>query len=185
MKKFCMCCFAALCMVLAGCTGNHQRVQKPEPSEQENVQQEVPGREAEDSPRSEDQANPIEPNIAPEDAVSSDQFTGTWRDSGTSQYYMEIIREGEDSYIIEINWNRSSRESTVWQLTGAYDETWEGIAYIGAKYEDITAENGTVERKPVLEREEITGLIYFEDNGTLYWIDDFDHTGDNLSFEKE
>lgn len=185
MKKFLVCCFVALCVMLTGCAGNQQRVQKPEPPEQEDVQQEVPGGETEDSPQPEDQANPTEPDISPEDAAPPDQFAGTWRDSGTSQYYMKISRGGEDSYTIEINWSRSSQENTVWQLTGAYDETWEGIAYIGAKYEDITTENGTVERKPVLEREEITGLIYFEDDGTLHWIDDFDHTGDDLSFEKE
>lgn len=35
------------------------------------------------------------------------------------------------------------------------------------------------------EREKVTGMVYLEDDKTLYWMDGFDHAGDDMSFEKE
>ena len=166
MKKFLVCCFAALCLTAVGCNGDRPQEAKLEPPEQKR-QEELP------------------PEPEAENAATLDQYAGTWRDSGGSPCYMEISCEDGGGYAIEINWSQSSTENTVWQLTGTYDEDWKGIAYIGAKYEDITSDSGSVQRTPVPEREEITGLICFEVDGALHWIDDFDHTGDDLSFEKE
>jgi len=98
---------------------------------------------------------------------------------------MEISCADGGGYAIEISLSRSSTENTVWQLTGTYDEDWDGIAYTGAKYEETAADSGAVQRTPVPERGEISGLISLEDDGALQWTDDFDHTGDGLRFERE
>lgn len=47
------------------------------------------------------------------------------------------------------------------------------------------AEGGSTERRPIPDREEVTGFIYLEEDGTLAWIDDFDHAGDDLHFTRE
>lgn len=162
MKKFWVCCFAALCVALAGCAGGPKEPQKTEPPPQVTARQEVP---------------------PPEDAAFSDQFAGTWLARDMPQYRIHISSGDGERYAIEIL--RSDSGRTVWRLTGTYDEIWEGIAYIGSKYEDVPAGEGTDGRTPAPDREEITGLLYLEDDGALYWLDDFDHAGDGLCFAKE
>lgn len=177
MKQFWICCFAILCMALSGCAGNRQE----DPPEQEASRQGVQDQEAVVLPREGDLELPAEPDSAPEDNL----FSGRWQAAETPQYYMDIAGGDGDSYTIEITWSGASRGNVVWQATGSYDETWEGVAYVGAKYEDVVKEDGTIDRIPVPEREEVTGMIYLEEDGTLHWIDDFDHAGDDMSFEKE
>ena len=168
MKKFLACCFMALSMLLSGCAGEQREAQKPVP--QISAQQEARAAES-----------PTQPDKLEEQAdVYSDQYTGTWRDMEDPQYGMIISSADGSSYTIEVTWSGSSQSSTVWQLTGTYDDIWEGIAYVGAKYEEIEGE-----RLPVPDREEITGLFYIGENGALLWIDDFDHAGDRLHFVKE
>ena len=166
MKKFWVCCIAALCLTAAGCNGDRPQEGKLEPPEQE-VRNDLPA----------------EPET--EDIAATDPYAGTWRDTGTASCCMEIDCAGGGGYTIEISLSQSSAGNTVWQLAGTYDEDWDGIAYTGAKYEETASDSGAVQRTPVPEREEISGLISLEDNGTLHWTDDFDHAGDDLSFERE
>ena len=180
MKKLWICYFAALCIVLSGCAGNRQEGQKSETLEQEDTQQEAQDRTSAEPSQAKDPETSAELDSVPED----DRFSGRWQAVETPQYYMDIASGGGDSYTIEIIWAGASQGNVVWQVTGSYDETWEGVAYVGAKYEDVVKEDGTIDRIPVPEREEVTGMVYLEDDGTLYWIDDFDHAGDDLSFEK-
>jgi len=164
MKKFWVCCFAALCLTAAGCNGDRPQAEKP------------PEQEVQAEP-------PAEPET--EATAATDPYAGTWRDSGASSCRMEISCADGGGYTIEISLSQSSTENTVWQLTGTYDEDWNGIAYTGAKYEETTSDSGAVQRTPVPEREEISGLISLEDDGALHWLDDFDHAGDDLRFERE
>ena len=166
MKKFWVCCIAALCLTAAGCNGDRPQEGKLEPPEQE-VRNDLPA----------------EPET--EDIAATDPYAGTWRDTGTASCCMAIGCADGGGYTIEISLSQSSAGNTVWQLAGTYDEDWDGIAYTGAKYEETASDSGAVQRTPVPEREEISGLISLEDNGTLHWTDDFDHAGDDLSFERE
>ena len=169
MKKRLVCCFVILCMVLSGCAGKQGEAQKP--LEQEDARQEA-GASAAPSQAEE-----------PEPTPEEDAFSGRWQAVESPQCYMDIARG--DGYTLEIVWSGASRGDIIWQAVGSYDEIWGGVAYTGAKYEDVVKEDGTIDRIPVPEREEVTGLVYLEDDGTLRWIDDFDHMGDDMRFEKE
>ena len=187
MKKFWVCCIMVLSAALSGCAA-------PQPETPDRPDAPLSGGEildlsqanAPDSP--EDAKAPdvpetpepsAEPAPAPEEA-SSDQYVGIWEDPDAPEYRMEIGAGDEGGYAIEIRRSRGAQETDVWQLTGTYDEIWDGIAYTGARY----TESADGERTPVPDREEISGLIYFEDDGALCWIDDFDHAGADLAFEK-
>ena len=169
MKERLVCCFAILCMVLSGCAGKQGEAQKP--LEQEDARQEA-GASAAPSQAEE-----------PEPTPEEDAFSGRWQAVESPQCYMDIARG--DGYTLEIVWSGASRGDIIWQAVGSYDEIWGGVAYTGAKYEDVVKEDGTIDRIPVPEREEVTGMVYLEDDGTLRWIDDFDHMGDDMRFEKE
>ncbi len=95
---------------------------------------------------------------------------------------MEIACEDGENYSIDIWWGSSAAETSHWQYTGTYDETWEGIDYIGTRYRETTQADGTVEQ--TAELEEATGLLYLED-GVLLWEDTFEHTGDGMKFQRE
>lgn len=181
MKYFWICCAAVLCIILSGCAGISRETAKAEPPEQIDTNAEVPDKGPEAAPPAEAPASPAEPESSPED----DPFLGRWQAAENPQYYMDISGGGEDGYTIEITFADDTKGNTVWQVSGAYDEIWEGVAYTGAKYEDTVNADGTVTRTPVLEREEISGMVFIEDGGILRWIDDFDHAGDDLSFERE
>ena len=169
MKKRLVCCFVILCMVLSGCVGKQGEAQKP--LEQEDARQEA-GASAAPSQAEE-----------PEPTPEEDAFSGRWQAVESPQCYMDIARG--DGYTLEIVWSGASRGDIIWQAVGSYDEIWGGVAYTGAKYEDVVKEDGAIDRIPVPEREEVTGMVYLEDDGTLRWIDDFDHMGDDMRFEKE
>ena len=94
---------------------------------------------------------------------------------------MEIACEDGENYSIDIWWGSSAAETSHWQYTGTYDETWEGIDYIGTRYRETTQADGTVEQ--TAELEEATGLLYLED-GVLLWEDTFEHTGDGMKFQR-
>lgn len=177
MKKRLVCCFVILCMVLSGCAGKQGEAQKP--LEQEDARQEA-GASAAPS-----QAEEPEPSAEPEPTPEEDAFSGRWQAVESPQCYMDIARGDGDGYTLEIVWSGASRGDIIWQAVGSYDEIWGGVAYTGAKYEDVVKEDGTIDRIPVPEREAVTGMVYLEDDGTLRWIDDFDHMGDDMRFEKE
>lgn len=173
MKQYGICCIAVLCILLSGCAGGRREIDAPEPPDQEEPRQEAGDQPSGLLPREE------MPEAAPEDSA----FAGRWQAVEAPQYHLEITGQDDGTYVIEVTC--ASRETTVWQVSGAYDETWEGIAYVGAKYEEVVREDGSVDRVPVPEREEITGMVYLEEDGVLRWIEDFDHAGDDLSFTRE
>lgn len=176
MKKFWVCCFAAACVVLSGCAKGQP--EQTGQTDQADVPQETASGERQDLPQPEAPAGPEAP---PEAEASGDPFIGTWQDPDTPQCRMEVTGGCGDGYAIEIVWSREPGESEVWQLTGTYDDIWEGVAYVGAKY----TEDASAARTPVPDREEITGFLSFADDGALSWIDDFDHAGDGLAFAAE
>ena len=181
MKKRLTCCILALCMALSGCAVNQRETQKTEPPEQEGTRQEIQDDASAVPPQAEGLESSVEPGSAPED----DAFSGRWQAVESPEYYMDITKGDGGVYTLEIVWAGASRGDVVWQASGSYDETWGGVAYTGAKYEDVVKEDGTIDRTPIPEREEVTGMVYLEDDGTLRWIDDFDHAGDDMGFEKE
>lgn len=189
---------AALWALLAGCG---MKTEPPAPAPQGETAgyaQDGAQTEPEDAaepdpaPGSEKEAQglqPAEPALPdPEGEAGSvaDSYMGTWRDDaqGTSggRCYMEIACEDGKNYNIDIWWGNSAAETTHWQYTGTYDETWEGIDYIGTRYTETTQADGTVDK--VVELEEATGLLYLQD-GVLLWEDTFEHTGDGMKFQKE
>lgn len=131
-------------------------------------------------------AEPALPDPEGEAGSIADSYVGVWRDDarGTSggRCFMEIACEDGENYSINVWWGNSAAETTHWQYTGTYDETWEGIDYIGTRYKETTQADGTVEQ--TAELEEATGLLYLED-GVLLWEDTFEHTGDGMKFQKE
>lgn len=180
MTKFLLSCLVVLCMALSGCAGNQREPEKIEPPEQKDTQEEVQ-KELSPAPS---QAGKTEPPAEPDPAPEDDGFSGRWQAVEDSECYMDIAKE-EDSYTLEIVKAGDSQGNTVWQAAGSYDEIWGGVAYTGAKYEEVVKDDGTVDRVPVPEREEVTGMVYLEEDGTLHWVDDFDHAGDDISFERE
>lgn len=185
MKKLWVCCAAALCAVLAGCATNRQEPREPDPPV---VQQAAPEEKTiipDEGPAAPPQEEKREEPAAPEDAAPGDPYAGAWRDPKAPECRMEIGLGDDGVYSIEVTRTDSPQESTVWLLTGTYDEIWEGIDYIGAKYTETADAGGAVQRTMVPDREEITGLIFFRDGGPLQWEEIFDHAGDNLMFERE
>lgn len=98
------------------------------------------------------------------------------------QCWMQITW-ADSVYSIEINRDGGEGKNARWLYTGTYDEIWEGIDYIGSRYEEITQEDGTTGQSAVLE--EATGLIYLDEDGALLWEDTFEHQGDGLRFLRE
>lgn len=152
-----------------------------------------PAPPADPEPAPEPQAPPSqgeEPVLAQEpggeEASVAAEYTGTWRDAprGTSggRCFMEIACEDGVNYDIDIWWGSSAAETTHWQYTGTYDESWKGIDYIGTRYREVTQADGSVEK--AAELEEATGLLYLED-GVLLWEDTFEHTGEGMRFSRE
>ena len=170
---------AALWALLAGCgmkTGaSAPSVPAPEPEIQTPAGPE---------PAPEPEPLPEEPAPPELDGVAA-QYVGSWRDAedGASggQCWMQIACT-DAIYTIDIHWSGGTKENTHWHYTGTYDETWEGIDYIGTRYRETTQADGTVER--TAELEEATGLLYLED-GVLLWEDTFEHTGDGMKFQRE
>lgn len=183
MKKRLTSCLLILCIALSGCAVNQREAQKMEPPGQEGARQEVQDGASAVPSQAEGPESPAEPDSTPED--EDDVFSGRWQAAESPQYYMDIAKGDGGSYTLEIVWAGASRGDIIWQVAGSYDETWGGVAYTGAKYEDVVKEDGAIDRTPIPEREEVTGMVYLEDDGTLHWIDDFDHAGDDMSFEKE
>ena len=100
-------------------------------------------------PAPEPEALPEEPAPTEPDGIAG-SYVGTWRDDarGTSggRCFMEIACEDGENYSIDIWWGSSAAETSHWQYTGTYDETWEGIDYIGTRYRETTQADGTVEQ---------------------------------------
>lgn len=157
----------ALCALLTGCAGGGPSPGTP--SEPPLETQPEAAEPMETPPEAE------EPVLA-EDALTP--FLGTWQDPDAPQCQMSVSRE-ENGCRIDIIFT-SGADRAIWQLAGSYDEIWEGVAYLGTRWDEHTLENGEVER--TLVREEATGLLYFDGGETLLWLDDFDHTGENLAF---
>ena len=156
---------AALCLLLAGC-----------------------GTQAA-APRPEEETKPAaEPSGAaePEPAEAEDGYTGRWRDqaegASQGQCAMAVTKDSGDVYGIAIRWEREDGSADCWQFTGTYDEIWEGIDYIGARYREETS-GGEVQTSAVLAEE--TGLLYLDTDGALLWEDTFEHMGDGMRFERE
>lgn len=181
MKKQLVCCFVILCVALSGCAGSQRETQKTGPLEQEDARQEIQN----EAPAAPSQADGPESSVEAGPTPEDNAFSGRWQAAESPQYYMDITKEDGDNYTLEIVWAGASRGDVIWLAAGSYDETWGGVAYTGAKYEDVVKEDGTIDRTPIPEREEVTGMVYLEEDGTLRWIDDFDHAGDDMSFEKE
>lgn len=125
-------------------------------------------------------------NAPPElDSIAA-QYVGAWRDAedGASggQCRMQIGC-ADGVYSIDINWSGGTGENTHWQYTGTYDEIWEGIDYIGTRYEESVLEDGAAEQTVGLE--EATGLIYLDEDGAVLWEDTFEHRGDGMRFLRE
>ena len=163
---------AALWALLAGCGIKAEAPASPAPVAEPEIQ--AP---AVPEPAPEPEAPPEEPAPTEPDGIA-DSYVGAWRDDsrGTSggRCFMEIACEDGENYSIDIWWGSSAAETSHWQYTGTYDETWEGIDYIGTRY---------VQEEAALE--EATGLVYLDGNGTLLWEDTFEHRGDGLKFQRE
>ena len=170
---------AALWVLLAGCGIKAEAPASPAPSPEPEMQ--AP---AVPEPAPEPEALPEDP-APPEPDGIADSYVGAWRDDarGTSggRCFMEIACEDGENYSIDIWWGSSAAETSHWQYTGIYDETREGIDYIGTRYRETTQADGTVER--TAELEEATGLLYLED-GVLLWEDTFEHRGDGMKFQR-
>ena len=170
---------AALWALLAGCGIKAEAPASPAPVPEPEIQE-----PAVPEPAPEPEALPEEPAPTEPDGIAG-SYVGTWRDDarGTSggRCFMEIACEDGENYSIDIWWGSSAAETSHWQYTGTYDETWEGIDYIGTRYRETTQADGTVER--TAELEEATGLLYLED-GVLLWEDTFEHRGDGMKFQR-
>lgn len=179
MKKLGICLFAALCAVLSGCAGAQREIREEAPPEQPEARQEAQDGTAAEPTREE----PPEPSGKVVPAAEDGGFTGRWQAVENPECGLDIRGREEGGYTIEITCP-GGQGTAVWQAEGAYDETWEGLAYMGTKYEELVKEDGSVERIPAPEREEVTGMVYLEEDGALLWIDDFDHAGEGLRFER-
>ena len=177
---------AALCAMLAGCGTRTEANAPTDPDPAPQAEPEVQTPEHPQSPPSQGEEPALSQDPDGEEDSIAASYTGTWRDDarGTSggRCYMEIACEDGVNYSIDIWWGGSAARTTHWQYTGTYDETWEGIDYIGTRCTEVTQTDGTVEK--TTELEEATGLLYLED-GVLLWEDTFEHTGEGMRFSRE
>ena len=163
---------AVLCLLLAGC-GSRPAEEMRQPAAQSEGPAEPAAATA--TTAAMEEAEPEE---------TADSYTGRWRDGAgeAGQCGMTISKDGEGVYSIEIRWDREDGSAELWQFTGTYDETWEGIDYIGTHYREDAADG---ERRTSTVLEEETGLLYLDGDGALLWEDTFEHMGDGLRFTRE
>ena len=161
---------AALWVLLTGCSAQQgerltgERTAAPAETEQETGLSDQKGEE-------------------PAKAVSS-PYAGTWQDPEAPGCLIEIGCADGVNYEINITWGSGAQEGdAIWEAAGVYDDIWEGVYYLGTRHDVHVSGDGTPER--TLVHEEATGLLYFEDDGALVWLDDFDHMGDGLRFSKK
>lgn len=175
----------ALCALLVGCAGGPESPpSSPAPAQLESSRQSEDPIHAEEPTQAGEPAQAEGPaqaeEPAPDDALTP--FLGVWQDPDAPQCRIDVRRGEDGGCLIDITWT-SGADTSLWHLTGAYDEIWEGVSYLGTRQDEHPGENGGVES--TLVHEEATGLLYFEDSGALIWLDDFDHMGENLSFVRE
>lgn len=112
-----------------------------------------------------------EPEISP--------YAGTWQDPEAPGCRIEIGCADGVNYTVNITWSGDTGDA-VWEAAGVYDSVWEGVYYLGTRNDVHTNGDGIAVR--TLVHEEATGLLYFEEDGVLVWLDDFDHMGEGLRF---
>lgn len=162
---------AVLCVLLAGCSVTQ--------SPSADLSAGPPASAA----QTETPANPVKADAPPEEEPApqgiADVYVGEWQDAedGPSggQCRLSIDCGANGIYGIDIRWDDSR-----WRFTGTYDEIWEGIDYIGARYSEQTLDGGEVQSTAVLEEE--TGMLYLDEGGVLQWEDTFEHMGENMKF---
>lgn len=113
--------------------------------------------------------------------VYDERYIGEWYNLEGQPPFMTITYEETQGYIMEIHWSTTAFESISWYLNGIYSEEKNGIVYTGILTKTFYSDDGTVTE----ENSEAGGLLYFKDNGLLYWDDWKENYGHNCVFEKD
>lgn len=122
-------------------------------------------------------------DVQKEENIYEEQYVGTWWDLYSQRAWMTIDYDEEIGYLIEINWSSSASENSMWVLSGKYSKDKNGIVYQGELIRTVYNDDGSVRES--IEYEDGEGLIYFKDDGLLYWDDWENNQGQSCMFEKE
>ena len=107
-----------------------------------------------------------------------DKYVGMWMDSSEKSCLMSVKCEDGKNFIIDIYWSEDNDMHMV--LDGEYDSKKGGLAYTGSKISEIYGDDGELEE--VMEYDDATGLIYFGQDGSLYWDDEKEKLGKGCVF---
>ena len=113
------------------------------------------------------------------------RYEGSWSGRDYDRIFMEInyVDANGGYFDISISWASSALEWTQWELWGTYMEEEGVIQYYGNQIEhEGSYETGEMEEEVVSEVEE--GILWFGDDGLLYWDDYTEPSGESYILEK-
>lgn len=114
---------------------------------------------------------------------NADAYPGSWRGILYNRCVIHIESDDNVYYQIDIQWANSASETVHWKLTGQYDDTTEGIVYIGSCVEETVLADGETEEN--VRYSDGTGTLHIRSDGNLYWADDTEKDGEIRAFERE
>lgn len=120
--------------------------------------------------------------IPMEEPAIRTEFIGTWWDEDSQRCHMEISEYG-NGYNIDIYWPNSASETLHWHYFGEYDDIVDEIKCTnGSLYYEVYYDNG--ESSISLEYTDGTAILWMDLDGTVYWIDEVENSGETCWFVK-
>jgi hypothetical protein len=112
-----------------------------------------------------------------------DKYIGSYIELYSSRCSMKIYGTGLGYISISIKWSGGASMYSEWVMSGWYDDDNDVIRYNnGVKNEVTYCETGETESTNIYS--DGTGIIYFKDDGYLYWDDYKDDVGAKLYFSR-
>ena len=100
-------------------------------------------------------------------AADAEDLSGSWQDEISQRASMDVTRNDDGSYTFLVHWGSSATEASIWEITGAFDESGT-LSYENGEYGVYTFDDSGSE---TVSDEETTQGSFTLENGKLRWQD--------------
>ena len=101
------------------------------------------------------------------DTAEADDLSGAWQDEISQRASMDVTQNSDGSYTLLVHWGSSASEASIWEITGAFDESGT-LTYEDGKYGVYTFDESGGE---TVSGEETTRGSFTLEDGKLRWQD--------------
>lgn len=165
-KTFALILTVALCMLMmAACTTTSQ--EEPAQEEPQQANQEVVQEAEVAADEAVTEADEISEEFLSQVSGEMD-LSGSWEDEISQRAHMDVTKNADGSYSILVSWGSSASETSIWQITGTYDEKSGMLSYENGSYTVHTWDEEGVE---TVSEPEITKGAFMKEGDKLRWKD--------------